>query len=188
MTKTLALTFALALCASAAPGLSPVNRPPSSGVTNTGNATATDVASGKTFSSASLTNATGTSTANATVDATAVILPAQKFVDVITSFIPDPNEPSDGIALLSMGLTKVDGTLLVHWAGIYAYLFGNPAIDLSGNALSVASVNDILNKLAGSGLAHGSLNLSGGTNAAPTGQGLTDKDNLEFSGWSVTTN
>lgn len=32
------------------------------------------------------------------------------------------------------------------------------------------------------------INLSGGTNAAPTGQGLTDKATLITAGWTVTTN
>lgn len=66
-----------------------VNIPPSGGggVTNTGNAAVGDVASGKTFSSAALTNATGTSTKNATVPGDAPIQPAQAFVDAFLSFL-----------------------------------------------------------------------------------------------------
>jgi hypothetical protein len=60
-----------------------------------------------------------------------------------------------------------------------------------GCALVVASVNQILadfvTNLAARPAA-GTINLSGGTNAAPTGQGLIDKAAIQAHGWTVTTN
>lgn len=59
------------------------------------------------------------------------------------------------------------------------------------NALPVASINQILADFAAN-IANrptvGTLNLSGGTNAAPTGQGLIDRAAIIARGWTVTTN
>lgn len=62
----------------------------------------------------------------------------------------------------------------------------------NNNALNVTTVNAILTKFAaiaptvtGTGR---TLDLSGGTNAAPTGAGLTAKSTLQSGGWTVTTN
>jgi hypothetical protein len=49
----------------------------------------------------------------------------------------------------------------------------------SGNALTAESVNAILARfVANAEFVLGTIDLSGGTNAAPTGQGLTDVDTL----------
>lgn len=61
-------------------------------------------------------------------------------------------------------------------------------IDLSGNALSAASVNHILARCVAAGVETCTINLSGGANAAPTGQGITDAAALDTAGNSVTTN
>lgn len=59
----------------------------------------------------------------------------------------------------------------------------------SGNALLAASVNAILHRyILQSGYVSGSIDLSGGTNAAPTGQGIVDAAALTTRGVSVTTN
>ena len=55
------------------------------------------------------------------------------------------------------------------------------------NQLTVASVNSILTDLDTHGLSDGYLDL-GGTNAAPTGAGVTAATSLTGKGWSVTTN
>ena len=61
--------------------------------------------------------------------------------------------------------------------------------DFSNNALNVLSVNAILAQaVASAGFISGSLDLSGGTNAAPTGQGITDSATLTTRGVTVTTN
>jgi PKD repeat protein len=65
-----------------------------------------------------------------------------------------------------------------------------------GCALTASAVNDILVKLDANGKVNptpGSssfywVSLIGGTNAAPTGVGITAKNNLIAKGWSVTTN
>ena len=62
--------------------------------------------------------------------------------------------------------------------------------DFRGNALTAASVNAILARcVASPGLTGGgTVDLSGGTNAAPTGQGIVDAATLTGRGVSVTTN
>ena len=61
-------------------------------------------------------------------------------------------------------------------------------VNLNGNALTEEVVNDVLQWLDGSGVENGSVNLAGGTNAIPTGTGLTAKTNLQGKGWNVTVN
>ena len=57
------------------------------------------------------------------------------------------------------------------------------------NAFSAATVNAILARyIANAGFVSGSIDISGGTNAAPTGQGITDKATLVTRGVTVTTN
>ena len=58
-------------------------------------------------------------------------------------------------------------------------------VDLNDTALIQAAVNDILQWLDDSGVTNGYVNLSGGTSAAPTGAGITAKDNLIANGWAV---
>lgn len=63
--------------------------------------------------------------------------------------------------------------------------------DFSGNALTASTVNAILARLVlNPGYVSGVLDLSGGTNAAPTGQGIVDKATLigRIPGVTVTTN
>lgn len=61
-------------------------------------------------------------------------------------------------------------------------------IKLDNNKLNVTSVNDVLVKADNSGLNGGVIDLSGGTNAAPNGAGITAKNNLIAKGWTVLTN
>lgn len=62
------------------------------------------------------------------------------------------------------------------------------AIDLNGCALLAASVNQILARCVAAGVTTCVIDLSGGTNAAPTGQGIVDKADLITAGNTVTTN
>ena len=55
------------------------------------------------------------------------------------------------------------------------------------NNLSASAVNSILAAFVSAGHSNGILNLGGSGNAAPTGQGITDKATLVSAGWSVTT-
>jgi hypothetical protein len=61
-------------------------------------------------------------------------------------------------------------------------------VGLQGCALNVASVNAILVALDANGLSGGAVYLDLGTNAAPTGAGITAKNNLIAKGWTVATN
>lgn len=58
------------------------------------------------------------------------------------------------------------------------------------NQLTAAAVNAILAAFVAAGRSTGTrvLNLGGTGNAAPTGQGITDKATLQSRGWTVTTN
>jgi hypothetical protein len=67
-------------------------------------------------------------------------------------------------------------------------------LDASNNAITAAAdINAILADLVTSSGLGGrvgcTVKLEGGTNAAPTGQGITDKNTLNaIDGWTVTTN
>jgi hypothetical protein len=61
-------------------------------------------------------------------------------------------------------------------------------VNINGAALTETAVNDTLQWLDGSGVENGSVNLSGGTNAIPTGAGATSKTNLQGKGWTVNVN
>jgi hypothetical protein len=76
-------------------------------------------------------------------------------------------------------------------AGSFATQGLMTAAELSGNALPASAVNQVLAdfvvSLGISGRVVCSVNLSGGMNAAPTGQGIIDKATLIAAGWTVTT-
>lgn len=61
-------------------------------------------------------------------------------------------------------------------------------LDIRNNALSASLVNYILTTLDSNGKVGGTVYLQGGTNAAPSGAGITAKANLITKGWIVTTN
>jgi len=65
-----------------------------------------------------------------------------------------------------------------------------PIIGLSagGNALTQDSVNNIFINLDGSGVTGGTVTVSGGTSAAPSGSGLDAAISLDGKGWSISTN
>ena len=90
------------------------------------------------------------------------------------------------------GLLTAIGGLQIAGADLTAILF--PAglhisnLDLSTNKLETDSVNGALISLDANGILNGTVNLSGGTNAAPTGQGIAAKNHLIAKGWTVITN
>ena len=61
-------------------------------------------------------------------------------------------------------------------------------VNLYNNALTEEAVNNVLQWLDGSGVSNGYVDLSGGTNAIPTGNGATSKTNLQNKGWEVIIN
>lgn len=101
-------------------------------------------------------------------------------------------------------LTSIDLPLLVSVGGTNE-IYSNPALTTinvpslvpangetirwTGNALSASTVNAILARcVANSAYVSGSVDVSGGTNAAPTGQGIVDKATLIGRGVTVNTN
>jgi len=59
---------------------------------------------------------------------------------------------------------------------------------MQNNALNEAAVNGILIAVEANGTSNGTLYLDGGTNAVPTGAGLTAYNALVARGWDVTVN
>lgn len=58
----------------------------------------------------------------------------------------------------------------------------------NNNAFSQATVDHILSRMVASNAVNGTINLSGGTSAAPSATGLAAKATLEGRGWTVVTN
>jgi hypothetical protein len=77
-------------------------------------------------------------------------------------------------------LTRVDVPVLVFQDG--------HIVNVSGGALLVATVNSFLHRLVISGVTADIIDLSGGTNAPPAGQGAVDKASLIVAGNTVNTN
>ncbi len=147
---------------------------------------ATKVLTGTTY----LGVAGSASAGNATVPENAPILPPQALVDAFRTVFTGgaPEYGNDSIKLTNRGITHFDPTVIFErWNRISN---NTCAIDLSGNAIPEGEINAILAAVAddydfGDPQA---IDLSGGTNAAPTGQGLTDKAFLISHGWTVVTN
>ena len=116
-------------------------------------------------------------------------------------------EEANGLYIGSSAMTSLDLSALVTAGGqgMDISVTGNTvleSIDLSslvpiskskfyfsGNALTAESVNAILARfVANAEFVLGTVDLSGGTNAAPTGQGLTDVDTLRARGVTVKVN
>ena len=78
----------------------------------------------------------------------------------------------------SPGMTTVDISDNVLLLNVY----------FTDGALDEANVDGVLADLDAAGLSNGEVDLSGGTNSAPSAAGLTSKSNLEGKGWTVTVN
>ena len=61
-------------------------------------------------------------------------------------------------------------------------------LDASNNNFDAPTVNAMLLWLDNNNITGGTCNITGGTNAAPTGAGITAKNNLIAKGWAVSTN
>jgi len=107
-----------------------------------------------------------------------------------------------GIDIENTSLTALNLQSLVT-VNDYFIFAGNPATTLNvpswmptngtsiimeNCALNAVSINQILARCIAAGVTTCNINLSGGTNAAPTGQGITDKAALILAGNTVVTN
>lgn len=82
-----------------------------------------------------------------------------------------------------------DGCTALTTVSIPTLVFQNgQGYQFDACALSAASVNHILSRAVASGVTSCFITLDGGTNAAPTGQGIVDKAALLLAGNSVSTN
>ena len=122
---------------------------------------------------------------NAKVPSTAPIQPADVFVAFMSAYAFLALE--DSFSFASYGITTFEPQMLVNYS---VYVdgggYGNPLIELQDNAIT--NVNAILQALDVTGVTDGTLDISGGTNAAPTGVGITAKASLVGKGWTVFTN
>jgi hypothetical protein len=98
-----------------------------------------------------------------------------------------------------MGFTSLDFTGITTIRQLYNDNTGLQHINITGcvnlddvelidNALTQASVDHVLITLDNNGLTGGTVNLSGGTNSAPSALGLAAEASLILKGWSVTVN
>lgn len=86
------------------------------------------------------------------------------------------------------GNLSVTCNVLTHFSAPSWLPTNGSTIDLSGCALAAESVNHILARCVAAGVTTCTINVSGGTNAAPTEDGVADKAALILAGNSVTTN
>lgn len=114
---------------------------------------------------------------NATVPPDAPIQPPQAFVDNVTKFQPNFNLNTGNVVDISnQGITFIetaDNGLVFKWAYSVGNSMGTPNLNASGNALTLAVVDALLASFVANigtfgGSGPGILDLSGGTNAAPT--------------------
>jgi hypothetical protein len=92
--------------------------------------------------------------------------------------------------LININLDDLDGNgcTLLSALSIPQIIFTNNTVDFTGAALNAASINQILARGVASGVTAETFNLTGGTNAAPSGQGIVDKATLITAGNNVNTN
>jgi hypothetical protein len=95
-----------------------------------------------------------------------------------------------GVVDLSMfpDLTNVDLNGNINITSVILFEQSITDIDLSNNALTQECVDDVLMWLDGSGEENGYADLADGTNASPSGAGLTAYNNLIAKGWDVNAN
>ena len=122
-------------------------------------------------------------------------LPSLSGLTNLQEFRCDTNQLTGSIPSLS-GLTNLQifrcytNQLTSFAGGSVSNTLGQ--FEAENNQLNQSSINAILSALVAAGRtsANGAciLNLGGGFNASPTGQGITDKATLISRGWTITTN
>jgi hypothetical protein len=120
---------------------------------------------------------------NAVVPENAIIQPPQAYVDAMA--ILTTTQP-DSVALPNLGITHLDPVIFAHHVRLTNDMSYDHIIDLSGNALTQAAVDAILHFWVD--FNNGTLDLSGGTNSAPSPAGVADAAQMDGQGWTVTLN
>lgn len=121
---------------------------------------------------------------------TNIDLPNAEFIEFFSQW--------SATALVSLSLPKLTNSFFMDFHGNTAMTTvsvplwlpkNGGSFNFSGCALSGTAVNHILARaVANAAFVTGTINLSGGTSAAPSGQGITDKNTLIARGVTVTTN
>lgn len=127
---------------------------------------------------------------------TSVSLPALATVDNASTVQVHDNAALTSFSLPALATVDNGANVQVYdnaaltMLSLGSVIFGDGSVlTFSGNALTDVSVNYILARcVANAAYVTGTVDLSGGTNAAPTGQGITDKATLITRGVIVTTN
>jgi hypothetical protein len=131
-----------------------------------------------------------------TTTAQSVVIPTESyFINIGIYGMPDNVESITIPNLVNFGLISFQSSSLTNVnIGEIGSLKHGGSVDMIGCALSEETINYILALLVsldgtnGTVLYSGDVYLEGGTNAAPTGQGLIDKETLQARGGLVTTN
>lgn len=128
---------------------------------------------------------------NAQVPASAPIQPPQAFVDNSAKFFTAIANGTTSLDISNTNTSFVEPGASAEVFGVWGFCavasaLGSPVMNFSGN--KITNTDAILAACVASNVPNGTLDLSGGTNAAPTGQGITDKAALILAGWTVTTN
>lgn len=92
------------------------------------------------------------------------------------------------VAVSNLYDMRGDGCTLLTSLSVPQIVWTNDFIEFSTDALNAASINQILARGVASGVTSAQFTLAGGTNAAPSGQGIVDKATLIGLGNTVTTN
>lgn len=131
---------------------------------------------------------------NAMVLGNAPIQPPQAFVDNVAQWFTSLSNSDGTLNLANKGITFINPGTTVNEFGVFAFCegaspFSVPVMDFRGNAMPSSNINGILAACVAQGVPGGILQLEGGTNGAPTGQGIVDKATLiTVNSWTVTTN
>jgi hypothetical protein len=129
---------------------------------------------------------------NAAVPSNAPLQPSQAFVDGAIKMVATSVFQLDFSAIGATGTGSTFGTWFKRLLGPIRTSGDLDTANFSGNGFDEAGINAILAACITVFNAYGStgvtLDLSGGTNAAPSGQGITDAGTLTDNGWTVVTN
>lgn len=104
---------------------------------------------------------------------------------------------NDNISLVTVNFPRLTGApgclirnnTVLQTIDFSSFVFSNgQSYDFSGNALDATTVNALLARAVLSGVTTCTIDLTGGSSSAPTGQGIADKTALNLAGNTVTTN
>ncbi|MDD5065382.1 MAG: hypothetical protein PHQ35_11565 [Phycisphaerae bacterium] len=122
---------------------------------------------------------------------TAGVIPSLRKLTALVTFTSTSNNRNGAIPDLSSNTAltnfSADSNSFTSYAGA-SLPVSLTTLRLVSSALPSATINSLLAMLVANGASGGTFTCNGGTNGAPTGQGITDKATLITRSWTVTTN